>query len=1167
MLKRFFSMLGFLLVALASQAENAFSVDAIDIKQGEEKVISVSLTNDAVAASAAIDITLPEGLSFVDQGSVVFSSRADGMMQKSSNIRANGDLRVGMAFGSIPAGSGELFTFKIKANQDASLGTVKVKYSNMSLTINSASTKIADMESAVNIVKFFSVAVQTDGYTGGSVAVTQGTVGNEVASGSTIQVTATAEEGYHFVKWSDEATDNPYTFTVSSDVSLTAEFAPNQYTITFDSDGGTEVAAITADYKSTLTKPADPTKTGYTFAGWNPAFPETMPLNGATLKATWTPVSYTISYDLAGGALASGVTNPNSYTIESDAITLNNPVREGYTFAGWTGTDLVEATMAVTVAKGSIGNRSFTATWSINQYTMTFVLDNGEDNVVKTQDYGTELTAPTDPVKTGFTFKGWEPAVPATIPAQDMTFTAQWERNKYLLTFIVDGETYKQEEVLFEAAITKPENPVKEGYTFTGWNPEVAETMPAENLTYTATWSINQYTMTFAFDNGEENVVKTQDYGTELTAPTDPVKTGFTFKGWEPAVPATIPAQDMTITAQWERNKYLLTFIVDGETYKQEEVLFEAAITKPEDPVKEGYTFTGWNPEVAETMSAENLTYTATWSINQYSMTFVLDNGEENVVKTQDYETELTAPADPVKTGFTFKGWEPAVPATIPAQNITFTAQWERNKYLLTFIVDGETYKQEEVLFEAAITKPEDPVKEGYTFTGWNPEVAETMSAENLTYTATWSINQYSMTFVLDNGEENVVKTQDYGTELTAPTDPVKTGFTFKGWEPAVPATIPAQDMTFTAQWERNKYLLTFIVDDEIYKQEEVLFEATITKPEDPVKDGYIFTGWNPEVAETMPAEDVTYTAMFEEIPSIVIETHVGNAQITGTVENKDCNDIVINSIVPESGVTTITIPTTIEGYTVVAIEDGTLRNISGVTDIYLQDTGESPILISDGALMSADGMATVHTPLQLLDNYAIMLPQFVRNRKLVTEVKQITPRYWTFSCGVDVEMPSDIEVNIIRAKEDKVEIVPLNTNNVKANNGVLLSGNEGTIYTLTALPTTSVGDDYTENLLEPVIEKHHYRHGEGYFVLFDGAFYAIKDDDTEIPSCKAVLHMIGAGAKASVLYISGDSTSINLAIADEESDSAPRYNTSGQRVGNDYKGIVIVNGKKIVVK
>ena len=458
-------------------------------------------------------------------------------------------------------------------------------------------------------------------------------------------------------------------------------------------------------------------------------------------------------------------------------------------------------------------------------------------------------------------------------------------------------------------------------------------------------------------------------------------------------------------------------------------------------------------------------------------------------------------------------------------------------------------------------------MKEGYTFTGWNPEVAETMSAENLTYTATWSINQYSMTFVLDNGEENVVKTQDYGTELTAPTDPVKTGFTFKGWEPAVPATIPAQDMTFTAQWERNKYLLTFIVDDEIYKQEEVLFEATITKPEDPVKDGYIFTGWNPEVAETMPAEDVTYTAMFEEIPSIVIETHVGNAQITGTVENKDCNDIVINSIVPESGVTTITIPTTIEGYTVVAIEDGTLRNISGVTDIYLQDTGESPILISDGALMSADGMATVHTPLQLLDNYAIMLPQFVRNRKLVTEVKQITPRYWTFSCGVDVEMPSDIEVNIIRAKEDKVEIVPLNTNNVKANNGVLLSGNEGTIYTLTALPTTSVGDDYTENLLEPVIEKHHYRHGEGYFVLFDGAFYAIKDDDTEIPSCKAVLHMIGAGAKASVLYISGDSTSINLAIADEESDSAPRYNTSGQRVGNDYKGIVIVNGKKIVVK
>ena len=124
------------------------------------------------------------------------------------------------------------------------------------------------------------------------------------------------------------------------------------------------MASITADYKSTVTKPADPTKEGYTFAGWSPEFPETMPLNGAVLKATWTPITYSISYNLDGGSLEQGDTNPEEYTIESEAITLKNPTKEGFEFTGWTGTDLTQATMTVTIAKGSIGNRTYTATWT-----------------------------------------------------------------------------------------------------------------------------------------------------------------------------------------------------------------------------------------------------------------------------------------------------------------------------------------------------------------------------------------------------------------------------------------------------------------------------------------------------------------------------------------------------------------------------------------------------------------------------------------------------------------------------------------------------------------------------------------------------------------------------------------------------------------------------------
>ena len=182
------------------------------------------------------------------------------------------------------------------------------------------------------------------------------------------------------------------------------------------------------------------------------------------------------------------MTNAASYTIESDAITLTNPTRTGYTFAGWTGTGLTESTSSVTIAKGSIGDRSYTATWTINQYTMTFVLDNGEDNVEKQQNYGSALTAPSDLKKAGFTFKGWNPEVPATIPAEDKTFTAQWERNSYKVTWDVDG-IKTVDEYAFEAIITRPADPKKEGYTFTGWTPNVAETMPAEDVTYTAQFS------------------------------------------------------------------------------------------------------------------------------------------------------------------------------------------------------------------------------------------------------------------------------------------------------------------------------------------------------------------------------------------------------------------------------------------------------------------------------------------------------------------------------------------------------------------------------------------------------------------------------------------------------------------------------------------------------
>ena len=305
---------------------------------------------------------------------------------------------------------------------------------------------------------------------------------------------------------------------------------------------------------------------------------------------------------------------------------------------------------------------------------MTFVLDNGEENEVKTQDYATSLSAPEDPVKTGHTFSGWNPEVPQTVPATDMTFTAQWTVNKYKITWIVDGESTVTD-YNYGETIVKPEAPVKEGYTFVGWDKDVAETMPSEDLTYTALFSNIQYTMTFVLDNGEDDIVKTQDYATVLTVPDAPTKIGHTFIGWSPEVPQAIPATDMVFTAQWERNSYKLVWVVDGTTQKEQKLLYGAEIVLLENPVKEGYTFMGWEPEVPATMPASDATYTAQFNINTYAVIYMVDGVEWKRDSVTFGERVVLCDYSPGE-GYDFEGWESDyVYEIMPAHDVVYNAK------------------------------------------------------------------------------------------------------------------------------------------------------------------------------------------------------------------------------------------------------------------------------------------------------------------------------------------------------------------------------------------------------------------------------------------------------------------------------------------------------------
>ena len=310
------------------------------------------------------------------------------------------------------------------------------------------------------------------------------------------------------------------------------------------------------------------------------------------------------------------------------------------------------------------------------------------------------------------------------------------------------------------------------------------------------------------------------------------------------------------------------------------------------------------------------------------------------------------------------------------------------------------------------------------------------------------------------------------------------------------------------------------------------------------------------------------FTIVKEEMGVEAEETESGkevdDVTMTVSVVDRAQKQLTLDVVnVPDGKDVIVEIPAQINGWDVIGIADGAVNN--NVTDVYMPNTGETAINVTDAAM----GLATVHVDIQLLDNYAKMLPTHVGKKKVVSEVTQTAKRFWSFSCGVDVELPAGVTANIVKANSDnQVTSEPIKENVVKANNGVLLEGEQGVEYQITALPATSVGNDYAGNLLEPVVEKKHYGYGQGYYILKDGKFYAIANDAAEVPSCKAVLHIAGANARV-IDLISFDETTGISGISGNTGISGAWYDLNGRKLQGmpTKKGLYIMNGKKVVVR
>ena len=546
---------------------------------------------------------------------------------------------------------------------------------------------------------------------------------------------------------------------------------------------------FTAPASDGLTRPDGDAGSFFMWLGSNGKFyvpGDSVPADVTALTVQWTVPTYAVTLHPNGGTINSGNVTGYTYGVGATLPTADDMTYTGHTFKGWYDNEGLTGDPVTAIGGTEMGNKEYWAKWEINQYTITFDTAGGSAIAPITQDYGTAITAPADPTREGYTFAGWDTAIPATMPAHNMTITAQW--------------------------------------------------------------TVNQYTITFDTDGGSEVAPITQDYGSAITAPAAPTREGYTFTGWDKTIPATMPAGDMTITAQWTVNQYTITYDLDGGTAEgnPDTYTVETDAFTIKNPTRPGYTFTGWSgtgltgeDNLTVTIpkgSTGNRSYTAHWSLNTYSITYDLNGGTASGNPTSyTVESATITLNQPTKTGYTFTGWsgtdltgEDNLTVTIPAGSTgdrSYTAHWSLNTYSITYDLDGGTASGNPDFYtvESSTITLNPPTRTGYTFIGWSGTdlsgsdnltvTIPTGSIGNRSYTAHWSLNTYSITYDLDGGTA-FGNPDSYTVESAAITlnEPTKAGYVFTGWsgtdlvgEDNLTVTIPAGsigDRRYTAHWE-----------------------------------------------------------------------------------------------------------------------------------------------------------------------------------------------------------------------------------------------------------------------------------------------------------------------------------------------------------------------------
>ncbi len=693
---------------------------------------------------------------------------------------------------------------------------------------------------------------------------------------------------------SNAATASPSGY---DDVTLTAQWSPLTYSVTYADNGATSAHSggdTTYDTGSPFSLPTPPTRSGYTFAGWRVTGTHVTTATTSASATDATPAGYgnilltaqwiadvnNVTYD-DNGATTAHSGGDATYSTGSPFTLATPPVREGYNFNGWvlTGVHVVSANLSASLTSATpsgYDDVTLTARWTALSYAVSYD-DNGATTAhtggASSYLTGTAFELPTPPARSGYSFAGWSlegnhvtaETVDATATEEtplgydDVTLTATWSAIVNNVTYDDNGATtaHSGGDSTYStgAAFTLPTHPVREGYAFAGWRmtgPHVTTTsVPLHatselpigygDVTLMARWSASAYVVTYDPQGGTDVDPGGFNWGDDVTLPSGPTRSGYTFSGWFVATSggsalgtsySPFSPQDVTLYAHWTPRSYVVTYDPQGGSdVDPGSYTWGGDVTLPSGPTRAGYTFAGWFIAASGGSalgaaftpgSPANLTIYAQWTPVVYSITYVDNDATTNHVGGDaSYATgsSFLLPTAPRRTGYSFDGWEvsgmrqltfapTALILIAPIEisyapsgygDLTLTAQWTPLSYVVTYnSTGGSSVAPGSYVWGGRVTLPPAPSRLGYTFTGWflsptggTPLLGshQPTSPGALTIYAHWTPIEFTLTYESNGGVGQIdpatfsLETSQISVATGSPLS--RQGYTFAGWNTA----------------------------------------------------------------------------------------------------------------------------------------------------------------------------------------------------------------------------------------------------------------------------------------------------------------------------------------------------------------------------------------------